>query len=52
MCTAYLLNKIKPYHQQGIEIIGDKTQIIHRLGIGTGGCTDIFEMYEKMQMHV
>ena len=46
-CAQHIINKIKPYHQQGIEIIGDKTQIIHRLGIGTGACTDVFEMYEE-----
>ena len=46
-CAQHIINRIKPYHQQGIEIIGDKTQIIHRLGIGTGACTDVFEMYEE-----
>ena len=29
-CAQHIINKIKPYHQHGIEIIGDKTQIIHR----------------------
>lgn len=46
-CAQHIINRIKLYHQQGIEIIGDKTQIIHRLGIGTGACTDVFEMYEE-----
>lgn len=44
---AQHINKcIEPYYQYGIEVIGDLDKKVNRLGIGTGACTDVFEMSE------
>lgn len=45
-CVQHIINRIKPYHKQGIEVTGDKTKTIHRLEIGIGVCTDVCEIYE------
>lgn len=42
----HIIQQIKPYYQYGIEVIGDMTKKVKRLGIGTGACTDVFEMSE------
>lgn len=45
---AHHINKcIKPYDQYGIEVIGDLNKKVNKLGIGTGACTDVFEMSEQ-----
>lgn len=43
----HVIKCIKPYYQFGIELIGNKDKVIKKVGIGTGACTDIFEMYEN-----
>lgn len=42
-----IIESIQPYGETGIEVIGDKHHIVHTLGIGTGACTDVFEMVEQ-----
>lgn len=44
--AQHIIKQIKPYYQYGIEVIGDKNKKINRLGIGTGACTDVFQMFE------
>lgn len=42
--STQIIQNIEPYHQNGIEIIGDINKVVHRLGIGTGACTDPMDM--------
>lgn len=45
---SYFINtiadSIQPYGETGIEVIGDPDHEVRTLGIGTGACTDVFEM--------
>ena len=45
--AKHITECIEPYFQYGIQIIGSQTKNIKRLGIGTGACTNIFEMCQK-----
>lgn len=40
----HINERIEPYYQYGIEVIGNLDKKVNRLGIGTGACTDVFEM--------
>lgn len=42
-----IINAIKPYSENGLEVIGNLDHQVHTLGIGTGACTDIFEMVDN-----
>lgn len=44
--AQHIAGCIAPYYENGIEIIGNRNQIVHHLGVGTGACTDILEMYQ------
>lgn len=43
--AMHIIKCIEPYNEYGVEIIGDKKQIVHCLGIGTGACTNVLDMY-------
>lgn len=45
--AKHIVQRIAPYHEYGVEVIGSLTQNVHCLGIGTGACTDVIEMYEQ-----
>lgn len=45
--AQHITQCIEPFFEFGIEVIGDLGKEIHYLGIGTGACTDIIEMYNQ-----
>ncbi len=45
--SKHIIQRIEPFHEFGVVIIGDLHKKVHHLGIGTGACTDIIEMYNE-----
>ena len=45
--AKHIIECIAPYYENGVQIIGNQEQTVHCLGIGTGACTDILDMYKK-----
>ena len=45
--AKHIAERIAPLYEFGVTVIGNLDQDIHCLGIGTGACTDIIEMYNK-----
>lgn len=43
----HIVKCVAPYYEYGVQVIGDQSQTVHCLGIGTGACTDILDMYKK-----
>lgn len=43
--ARHIIQKIEAYDEFGVEVIGNLQQTVHCLGIGTGACTDVIEMY-------
>lgn len=42
--AQHIAECIEPYDEFGVEVIGNLDQKVHRLGTGTGACTDVIEM--------
>ncbi len=43
--AQHIIRNIEMYDEFGVEVIGNLQRTVHCLGIGTGACTDIIEMY-------
>lgn len=43
--AQHIIKSIEEYDEFGVEVIGNLHQIVHCLGIGTGACTDVIQMY-------
>lgn len=45
--AKHIIRCIEQYDECGVQIIGNQNQKVHCLGIGTGACTNILDMYKQ-----
>ena len=48
--AQHIIKSIEEYDEFGVEVIGNLHQIVHCLGIGTGACTDVIQMYIRISI--